>query len=176
SITAARLCRTTRVFRSLISTATNGTSDSSALTSARLRFSNNIINQSSKNCSIKAVHRRLILISATAGTTKKATSSSPRAFRLLLEAAEPRVRENVARTISRPTRRIHVAMRFHERPVVADLAATLAKITNQLFATFELRARRLVAIEIADQTNSECNVVEIIAVHVPAVDLPAPAI
>ena len=67
-------------------------------------------------------------------------------------------------------------MRFHERPVVADLAATLAKITNQLFATFELRARRLVAIEIADQTNSERNVVEIIAVHVPTVDLPAPAI
>mgnify|MGYP003694654663 CR=1 FL=1 len=37
-------------------------------------------------------------------------------------------------------------------------------------------ARRLATIEIADQTNAERYVVQIIAVHVPAVDLAAPAI
>ena len=68
-------------------------------------------------------------------------------------------------------------MRFHDRVMTAvDLAAALSQITNQLFATIELRPRRLVTIEIADQTNPEGNVVQIIAVHMAAVDLPPPAI
>src|SRR6202011_4044484 len=46
----------------------------------------------------------------------------------------------------------------------------------QLFATIKLGARRLVAIKIADQTNSERDVVEIIAVNVAAVDLTPPTI
>ncbi len=60
--------------------------------------------------------------------------------------------------------------------MVSELAATLPQITNQFLATIELRPRRLVAIEIADQTNSERDVVQIIAVHMSAVDLSPPAI
>ena len=60
--------------------------------------------------------------------------------------------------------------------MIAHFAATLPEITNQLFATIKLGARRLVAIKIADQTNSERDVVEIIAVNVAAVDLTPPTI
>ena len=67
-------------------------------------------------------------------------------------------------------------MRFHDRVVIVDLAATLSQITDQFLAAIQLRARRLVAIKIADQTNPERDVVEIIAVHMAAVDLPAPAV
>lgn len=67
-------------------------------------------------------------------------------------------------------------MRFHDRPMVADFAAALAKITDQLLTTLELCARRLIAIEIADQTYPESDVVEIIAVNMAAVDLSPPAI
>ena len=55
-------------------------------------------------------------------------------------------------------------------------AAALSEIADQFFARIELRARWLVAIEVADQTNAERNVVQVIAVHVAAVDLAAPAI
>src|SRR5207237_6710808 len=47
---------------------------------------------------------------------------------------------------------------------------------DQLFASLQLTARWLTAIEIADQTNAECDVVQIVAVHVPAIDLAPPAI
>ena len=57
-----------------------------------------------------------------------------------------------------------------------DLAATFAKVADEFFARFELRARWLVAIKIAYQANAERNVVQIIAVHVAAVDLTPPAI
>ena len=67
-------------------------------------------------------------------------------------------------------------MRFHNRIVIVDLAAALPEITDQFFAALELRARRLVAIEIADQTNSERDVVQIIAVDVATIDLPPPTV
>ncbi len=67
-------------------------------------------------------------------------------------------------------------MRSHDRVMPVDLAAPDAKIANQFFARVELHACRLIAIEIADQTNAERDVVQIIAVHVPAVDLTAPTI
>ncbi len=67
-------------------------------------------------------------------------------------------------------------MRFHDRPVIADFATTLAQIANELFATIELRAGRLIAIEIADQTNAKGDIVQIVAVNVAAVDLTTPAI
>jgi hypothetical protein len=57
-----------------------------------------------------------------------------------------------------------------------DLAATFSKVADEFFARFELRARWLVAIKIAYQTNAQRNVVQIIAVHVAAVDLAPPAI
>jgi len=68
-------------------------------------------------------------------------------------------------------------VRFHDRVVtVVELAAALSQITNQFFATIELGAGRLVAVEIADQTNAERDVVQIIAVNMAAINLPAPAI
>jgi len=67
-------------------------------------------------------------------------------------------------------------MRPHRDLAPVDLAATFAEITDEFFARLELRARWLVAIEIAYQTNAERNIVQIIAVHVSAVDLASPAI
>ena len=67
-------------------------------------------------------------------------------------------------------------MWFHDGVVIVDLAATLAQITDQFLAAIELGARGLIAIEIADQANAKRDVVQVITVHVAAVDLPAPAI
>ncbi len=67
-------------------------------------------------------------------------------------------------------------MWFHDRVVIVDFAASLPQVTNQLLARVELRASRLVAIEVTDQTNPERDVVEIVAVHVAAVDLTPPAV
>ena len=55
-------------------------------------------------------------------------------------------------------------------------SAALLQIPNQLFTRIELRARRLVAIEIAHQTNTEPDAVHIIAVNMAAVNLTTPAI
>ena len=57
-----------------------------------------------------------------------------------------------------------------------DLAAAFSKVANEFFARFELRACWLVAIEVSNQTNAERNVVQVIAVHMAAVDLAPPAI
>ena len=67
-------------------------------------------------------------------------------------------------------------MRFHDRIMIVDLAAALAEITDQFFATVELRARRLVAVKISDQANAERDVVEIITVDVAAVHLSPPTV
>ena len=67
-------------------------------------------------------------------------------------------------------------MRPHRDLSSVDLAATFSQVADEFFARIELRARWLVAIEIADQTNAERNIVQIIAVHVAAVDLASPAI
>ena len=67
-------------------------------------------------------------------------------------------------------------MRFHDRIMIVDLAAALAEITDQFFATIELGAGRLVTIKISDQTDAERDVVEIITVDVAAVDLSPPTV
>ena len=67
-------------------------------------------------------------------------------------------------------------MRPHGNVAPVDLAATFSKVANEFFARFELRARWLVAIKIAYQTNAQRNVVQIIAVNVAAVNLTPPAI
>lgn len=64
----------------------------------------------------------------------------------------------------------------HGNVAPVGLAATFAQVADELFARFELRARWLVAIKIAYQANAERNVVQVIAVHVTAVDLAPPAI
>ena len=67
-------------------------------------------------------------------------------------------------------------MWLHGDLASVGLAATFAQKANEFFARVELRARWLVAIEIAYQTNAERNVVQIIAVDVAAIDLTPPAI
>ena len=67
-------------------------------------------------------------------------------------------------------------MWLHRNGAPLGFAATFAQVTDEFFARVELRARWLVAIEIAYQTNAERNVVQIIAVHVAAIDLTPPTI
>jgi len=50
-------------------------------------------------------------------------------------------------------------MRFDDRVAIVDLAATLPQVVDEFLAALKLRARRLVAIEIADQTNAERDVI-----------------
>jgi len=64
----------------------------------------------------------------------------------------------------------------HRNGAPLGFAATFAQVTDEFFARVELRARRLVAIKIAYQTNADRNVVQIIAVNVAAVDLTPPPI
>ena len=67
-------------------------------------------------------------------------------------------------------------MGFHNHITAADFAAALPKVADQFLATFKLGPGRLVTIKVADQANPESDVVQIIAVHVAAVDLTSPAI
>jgi hypothetical protein len=67
-------------------------------------------------------------------------------------------------------------MGAHNRVMRINFPATFSQISDQLFAGFELAARWLIAIEIAHQANAERNVVQVIAVHMSAVDLTPPAI
>ena len=60
--------------------------------------------------------------------------------------------------------------------MIADFSAALTKITDQFLTRFQLFAPRLIAIEIANQANSEGDVVQVIAMDVATIDLPAPAI
>ena len=64
----------------------------------------------------------------------------------------------------------------HHNVMPVDLAAPFAQVINQFFARFELAARGLIAIEIANKANSERDVVQIIAVNVATIDLSPPTI
>src|ERR1043166_6037665 len=57
-----------------------------------------------------------------------------------------------------------------------SFSAAFPQVPNQLFAGIQLGSGRLIAIEIADQTDPERDVVEKIAVHVTSVNLTAPSI
>ena len=69
-----------------------------------------------------------------------------------------------------------MAVRPDQDVAIVDLAAALAKVTDQFLATFQLGPRRLVVIKIAYQTNAERDIVQIIAMDVAAIDLAPPAI
>lgn len=56
------------------------------------------------------------------------------------------------------------------------LAAAFAEIANQFFARLELRASWLITIKIAHQANTQGDVVQVIAVHVTAINLASPSI
>src|SRR4051794_17255610 len=118
----------------------------------------------------------LSAVENSAGCNPAGRTDCKSVFRLkearLPEPAEPAVGENVAGTIGGPAGRIHFAMRtdLHLR------AAALLQILDQLFAGFELSPRRLVAVEIADETNPEADVVHVIAVDVAAAHMLDPAL
>lgn len=57
-----------------------------------------------------------------------------------------------------------------------DFPAPFAQIPDQFFTCFQLTPGGLVTIEIAHQTNTERDVVQIIAMHVTTVDLASPAV
>jgi len=67
-------------------------------------------------------------------------------------------------------------MRPHRDIASVDFAAAFSQVTDKFFACLELRARWLIAIKIAYQANTERNVVQIIAMHMAAIDLASPAI
>ena len=95
---------------------------------------------------------------------------------MLSKSPKPRIRKGISRTISSPARWIHFTMWPDRDLAPVNLAAAFPQIADELFTRFELRARWLVAIEIAHQTNAERNVVQIVAVHVATVDLAPPTI
>jgi hypothetical protein len=67
-------------------------------------------------------------------------------------------------------------MRPHGYLAPVGLAATFSQVADEFFARIELRTRWLRAIKIAYQTDAERDVVQIIAVHMAAVNLTPPAI
>ena len=67
-------------------------------------------------------------------------------------------------------------MWLHRYRTSLSFAAAISQVANEFLTRVELCARRLVAIEIAYKANAERDVVQIIAVHVTAVDLVPPAI
>ena len=64
----------------------------------------------------------------------------------------------------------------HNQGTSVAFSTALLQIPSQFLARFELRARRLVAIEIAHEANTEPDVVHIIAVPMAAVNLTTPSI
>lgn len=92
----------------------------------------------------------------------------------VVPVVKPGVGEVVAGAVRRPTRWIDFAMSFHNRPAVVDFAHTLTQVTNEFVEGCQLFLRGFVLVEVADQTDSQGDVVEIIAVHVAAVNLTAP--
>ena len=93
-----------------------------------------------------------------------------------LKPAKPRIREIVARAIRGPARWVDLAVWFDRYRASLSFAAAISQVANQFLTCVELRARRLVSIEIAYETNAERDVVQIIAVHMPAVYLTTPSI
>ena len=93
-----------------------------------------------------------------------------------LKPAEPRIGKIVAWAVGRPARRIDFTVWFYRNGASPGATATLSQIADEFLTSVELRACWLIPIEIAYQTNAERDIVEIIAVHVAAIDLTPPAI
>jgi hypothetical protein len=72
----------------------------------------------------------------------------------MLEPAEPRIRKIIAWAIRRPTRRIHFSVWLHRYRTSLGFAAAISQEANEFFTRLELRARRLIPIEIAHKTNA----------------------
>lgn len=64
----------------------------------------------------------------------------------------------------------------HNCVMRVDFSAAFPQVVDQFFARLQLAPGRLIAVKISDQTNTQSDVVQIIAVNVAAVNLPAPAV
>ena len=67
-------------------------------------------------------------------------------------------------------------MWLHRYWTSLGFAAAISQVTDEFLTCVELRACRLIAVEIAYETNAERNIVQIIAVHMTAVYLTPPSI
>jgi len=92
------------------------------------------------------------------------------------KSAEPRIGKIVARAICGPPRRVHFSVWLYWYRTSFGFAAALSQIADEFLTRVELRARRLVPIEIADETNAKRDIVQIIAMHMTAINLTPPAI
>ena len=67
-------------------------------------------------------------------------------------------------------------MWLHRYRASFGFTAAVSQKADEFLTCLELCARRLVSIEIADETNAEGDVVQIIAVHMTAIYLTPPSI
>ena len=67
-------------------------------------------------------------------------------------------------------------MRAHRNWSAIRFTAALSQVSDQFFTGIELCLRRLTAVEVADQTDSERDVVQKIAVNMTTIDLTPPPI
>ena len=67
-------------------------------------------------------------------------------------------------------------MGFHDGEPPVRLADSNAEVADELVQREQLRLRWRVAVKITDQANAERDVIEVITMHMTAVDLPFPAI
>lgn len=67
-------------------------------------------------------------------------------------------------------------MRPHDGIMRINFSAPLPQVADQFLACFQLPPSRLAAIEVANQTNAERNIIQVIAVDMTAVDLASPSV
>lgn len=67
-------------------------------------------------------------------------------------------------------------MRTHYKRTTIAFPATLLKVTDQFFARIQLSSRWLITIEIANKTNPESNIVQVVAMHMATIDLTPPSV
>ena len=67
-------------------------------------------------------------------------------------------------------------MRAYNDIVPVDFTATFPEVIDQLFARAELARRRLVPVKIADETDAERDIVQVIAMHMAALKLASPPV
>jgi len=64
----------------------------------------------------------------------------------------------------------------HRNHASIGLTTTISQITDEFFTGVKLRTRWPISIKIAHETNTERNIVQIIAVHMSPINLAAPAV
>ena len=72
---------------------------------------------------------------------------------------KPGVGEVVSWTVRGPARRINLAVGFDDGPLVVNFAHALAQIAEKLVEGLELFLGGFSLIEIADETDAECDIV-----------------